>query len=245
MSASPEWIKEPAHLKAAVQDAAVLWDITTGKAKVDAILDAAKVNSPQIFQQILGDLRAYVTKETGVPIAAAAAGQPDPANMTPEQKEIYEIKKKLADREAADKLAEENGKKAEQVKRITATKTAVMGKITELLKDTVFEGEAERFFAMTGPIIGQDKVNDLIAAVEKGDFKLVEMAIKKAQSAESIRLKAIITRMIEMQKKKGATIPKQSSGNSPAAGTDPATPVTAINRDARLKNMVETLKTGA
>jgi hypothetical protein len=223
----------------------VLWKISEGKADISVILDAAKQTNPQLFPKLLESMRAYVTKETGVPIAAAAAGQPDPATMTPEQKEIYEIKKKLADRDAADKLAVENGKRAEQVKRVATTKTAVMGKITELLKDTVFEGEAERFFAMTGPIIGQEKVNALIDAVEKGDFKLVEMAIKKAQSAESVRLKAVITRLIEMQKKKGATIPKQGSSNSTAAGTDPTNPVTPISRDARLKNMAESLKTGS
>lgn len=237
-----EYVKEVAHIGEAIADAEVLWQIMDGKADVGSILDAAKSQSPQAFPKILDSLRAYLLKETGVPVAAAAAGVPDPATMTPEQRDIYELKKKLSDRETADKQAEDNRKLNERKAQITTTKTAIVTKITELLKDTVFEGEADRFFAMTGPIIGQDKVNQLIEAAGKGDFKLIEMAIKKAQSAESVRLKTIIGRLVEMQKKKGATIPKQGTGGAPGAGNEPVVKP-ASNKEERLKNMASALKT--
>lgn len=237
-----EYVKEAAHIEMAIADADVLWKISEGKADVSVILDAAKKTNPQMFPTLLETLRAYVTKETGVPIAAAAAGQPDPATMTDDQKRIAALEKSIADGQRAEQERKANETKAANAERIKTTKTAVLGKITELLKDTVFEGEADRFFAMTGPIIGQEKVNDLIAAVEKGDFKLVEMAIKKAQSAEATRIKTIVGRMIELQKKKGATIPRQASSNSPAAGTEP-TPSAAIgDKETRRKAMIDTLK---
>jgi hypothetical protein len=242
MSASPEWIKEPAHLTAAVQDAAVLWDVTKGKQKVDVILDAAKANTPETYQQILGDLKAYLER-AGIQVAAPAAI--DPANMTPEQKQLAAIQKELDERKANDKKAEETRKQTEFAARINSTKKTILEtKMPELLKDTIFEGEGELFLGLIGQQL-LPKTAELIAAAEKGDFKMLETAVKVARSTEAKRFKARIDRAIELQKKKVLTIPKQPVAGAPAAGDPAAQPVTAqATAEARRKSMAAALKTG-
>jgi hypothetical protein len=242
MSASPEWIKEPGHLKAAVQDAAVLWDITTGKAKVDSILIAAKQNSPEQYPQILADMKAYLEKE-GIAVAAPAAV--DPANMTPEQKRIAALEKEAADRRTADARAADERKVTEFNTRVANTKKTILDtKLPELLKDSVFEGEGEHFLGLVGKQL-MPKTKELIEAVEKGDFKMLETAVKIARSAEAKRFSERMTRAIALQKKKLATIPRQPAAGSPPAGTDPAQPSATNTTDARRKNMAAALKTGS
>jgi hypothetical protein len=238
-----EYVKEAAHIEAAIADAEVLWQIVDGKADVSAILDAAKTQSPQAFPKLLESLRAYVAKETGVPIAAAAAGQVDPANMTPEQKELAAIRKTLADREAIDKKRDDDVKRAAFVKRVETVKTDVMAKIPELLKDTVFDGETEHFFALAGNLLRPQEMQ-LIEAVEKKDFKLIESAVKRVRSQEAVRFSERVKRAIELQKKKSATIPKQATGGDSGASADAGankTPVTSSTEERR-KQMAANLK---
>lgn len=249
MKASPEWIKEPAHITAAVQDAAILWNISEGKMKVDAILDPLKQLNPAQHKQVLEDMRAYLLKETGVPVAAAAAGQPDLSTMTQDQKDIYELKKKLSDREAADKLAADNAKRASDLaiktKEVNDAKTAIQAKLPELLKDSVFDGENDHFFNLVGAVLAP-KQAELIAQIQKGDFKLLNMAIKQVRSQEATRFAARIERAFALQKKKAATIPNQSAGGAPGSNDgQPAKTAAQTDRETRLKNMATTLKTGS
>jgi hypothetical protein len=248
LTGKSEYVTEPRHIDAAIVDADVLWKISEGKMKVDAILDPLKTVNPAQHKQVLEDLRAYLLKETGVPVAAAAAGQPDLATMTPEQKDIYELKKKIADRDAADQKAEEDRKRNEtlavKVKEVNDAKTKIQEKLPELLVNSVFEGESDHFFNLVGAQLAP-KQAELIKQIAAGDFKLLTTAIKQVRSAEATRFAARIERAIALQKKKAATIPNQTAGGTATAGADAAKPPAQTDKEARLKNMVSTLRTGS
>ena len=203
MALSPDYIKNPAHIQDAVRDADVLWKISDGKLPVTVILDAAKVQSPQSFPKILADLKAFVEKETGTTITPAAA-----ANLTPEQQQIAALQKRLDDQDAATK-------NQAQVRRIAAAKPLVTAKIDELLKDSAFEGDGAYFLTLAGNLL-RGKETQLVDAVEKGDYKLLETTIKQVRTAEARLLDARIKRLQALYEKKRTTVPNQAAGGASA-----------------------------
>jgi hypothetical protein len=230
-----EYIKEAAHIEAAITDADVLWQITDGKQDPGVLLEAVKANKPEIYPQVIQQLKTYIERVTGQPIAAAAAGQVDPANMTPEQKRIAAIEKELNERKAADAKAEEQANLAAFNKRVETARNTVTAKVTELIKDSWLDGEGETPYLMSllaNKLAGKEQ--QLIDAVEKGDFKLIEAALKQVRSDEAKRFEARSKRIAAMKGKKVATIPVQASGGSPASSGAPAANAPLLTKDQRI-----------
>ncbi len=234
-----EYIKEAAHIENAIADADVLWKIIEGKEHPKAIFEALKQTNPAAFQNVLAQIRQYVEQETGQPIAAAAAGQPTAA-LTPEQQRLAVVEKELTDRKNAET-------QAAFTKRVESTKTAVLTKINDSLKGTSFEGEGEYFLSLIGAKMAQKAgmqraTQDMVDAVEKNDFKLLEKTLREARNEEAVRIKARIDRMVAAKKSKAATIPTQVAGGAPPAPADPEAVQVEMDPEKRRAAMVAQLR---
>lgn len=223
-----EYVKEAAHIEAAIADADVLWKISEGKADVGVILDAAKTTNPQSFAKILGDFKAYYEKETGQPLAAAAAGV---TPQTEEQKRLALVEKELADRKTAET-------QAATTKRIGAARTKVMENINTSLKGTWLDGEGERLLTIVGSQLGADSTMKIVEAAEKGDFSQVNKALIAARNQEAVLFKARIDRMIAAKKAKAATIPTQVAGGTTPALNEPVADGVEMDAEKRRAKML-------
>lgn len=210
MQSSP-YIQEPANIENAVADATVLWGIIDGKVPASALLDAVKETNPAAFAQMVPQLVEYLQKQTGQPIAANAAGKsPDPSAVNdPAMKELQEIKAKFAQRE------QQEAQVAMQ-KRVDAAGQKLQSKVAELVKDKWAPGMESGFMqAVQQAFAGKDE--QLIAQIERGDYRGVERAVRSALSAKIKEVQAVNKWLIARKQTTLAAIPKQAAGGAPAA----------------------------
>lgn len=227
-------IPSPEELKLQLEDSNTLYDIASGKKPASSLLDIMLKNpawTPEQKNAIVSDIAQYISKLTGQPIAAAAAGAP-----TIEDPAMAEIKKMRAEQAAERQTAELKT----FTTRVETAKTTIVGKVNELLTGTWLEGEGDYIYALLGAkFAGPEKAMELIAAAEKGDFTQIQKTLQAVKNEEALRFKARNERLIAMQKKKGATIPTQATGGSPAAPNAEPGNVVELDADKRRKQMLE------
>lgn len=228
------YLKEPAHIADAIRDADIIWKISDGKENISVILEAARaeaarLNTPERFQKILGDFKTYYEQLTGQPLAAAAAGQPTPA-LTPEQQRLAAVEKELTDRKTAET-------KAATAKRITTARSTIMENINTALKGTWLDGEGERMLGLIGSQLGADSTMKIVEAAERKNFTEITKALTTARNQEAVLFKARIERMIAAKKAKQATIPNQVAGGTPAASPEPGEQKVEMDKEKRVAQM--------
>jgi hypothetical protein len=232
-------IPNPEELKLQLEDSNTLYDIAAGKKPASSLLETMLAN-PQWSQEqknaIIADIAQFIAKKTGQPIAAAAAGQP-----TIEDPAMAEIKKIRAEQQAEkDRQAQE----AFTV-RVNTAKTTLSTKVSELLTGTWLEGESDYVMALLGQkFAGADKAMEVVAAVERGDFAPITKALQAIKNEEATRYVARNKRMIELQKKKGATIPAQVAAGSPAAPAAEPGNIVELDPDKRRAAMLASYRSG-
>jgi len=227
-------IPDPAELKLQLEDSNTLYDVMSGKAPASALLETMMANpnwTQEIKQKVIADLAQFVSKATGQPIAAAAAGQvEDPA--------MAEIKKMRAE-QAADRAQQENAK---LTARVNTAKTTITAKVNELLTGTFLEGEGDYVYSLIGSKFPQERAMELVEAAERGDFTQIQKAFQVVKNEEAVRYVARNQRMIELAKKRANTIPKQVAGGTPPAPAADAPPVIEMDANKRRAQMLKELR---
>jgi len=231
-------IPNPEELKLQLEDSNALYDIANGKKPASALLEKL-ISNPAWSQEqknaVISDIAQFISKQTGQPIAAAAAGQvEDPA--------MAEIKKMRAEQAAKDAKVEQDA----FVARVATGKTTLTAKVDELLKGSWLDGESAYIYSLIGNKVGgPEKALELIAAAERGDFTQFQKALQAVKNEEAVRHVERNKRLLEMQKKKGATIPAQVAGGSPAAPTpEPGTNIVELDADKRRAAMLANFRAG-
>lgn len=232
-------IPNPEELKLQLEDSNALYDIAAGKKPASALLETM-LSNPQWSQEqknaIIAGIARFISTKTGTPIAAAAAGQP-----TIEDPAMAEIKKIRAE-QAAEK--EKQTQEAFSV-RVNTAKATLGTKVSELLTGTWLEGEGDYVMALLGAkFAGPEKAMEVVAAVERGDFAPITKALQAIKNEEATRYVARNKRMIELQKKKGATIPAQVAGGSPAAPAAEPGNIVEMDPDKRRAAMLASYRSG-
>lgn len=231
-------IPNPEELKLQLEDSNALYDIANLKKPASDLIAKMLANPAWTQEQknaVIADIAQYIGKVTGQPIAAAAAGAvEDPA--------MAEIKKMRAE-QAADKAQKEQ---EAFTARVNTAKTTLTTKVTELLTGTWLEGEGDYIMGLLGSkFAGPERAMEIVNAVERGDFAPIQKALQAIKNEEAKRYVLRNQRMIELQKKKGATIPAQVAGGSPAAPTpEPGNNVVEMDADKRRAKMLADFRSG-
>jgi uncharacterized membrane protein YheB (UPF0754 family) len=187
---------------------------------------------PEQKTAILQELADYIGKKTGKPVAAAAAGQDGLKDPVQTRLDAIEAER------AREKQAIENEKFN---KRVEAAKGTALTKLGEMLKGSWLEGEHDYVFSAIGAKLS-GKEQQVIDSIERGDFKLLEKALREVRTDEAKRFKARMDRMIEQKKKKAGAIPAQVAAGSPAAGSLPEDVKPEMDPEKRKANMVAALR---
>jgi hypothetical protein len=228
-------IKDHNELKLQLTDAQHLYDIMHGKVPASVLLDVMMNNpewKPEQKTAILQELADYIGKKTGKPVAAAAAGQDGLKDPVQARLDALEAER------AREKQAIENEKFN---KRVEAAKGTALTKLGELLKGSWLEGEGDYIFSAIGARLA-GKEQQAIEAIERGDFKFLEKALREVRTDEAKRFKARMDRMIEQKKKKAGAIPAQVAAGTPAAGSQPEEAKPELDPEKRKAQMAAFLK---
>jgi hypothetical protein len=230
-------IPNPEELKLQLEDSNALYDIAAGKKPASSLIETMLSNPAWTQEQknaVIADIAQYIGKVTGQPIAAAAAGQiEDPA--------MAEIKKMRAEQQA------EKDRQAQEAftARVTTAKGTLTTKVNELLTGTWLEGEGDYVMALLGQkFAGPEKAMEVVAAVERGDYTQVQKALQAIKNEEATRYVARNKRMIDLQKKKGATIPAQVAGGAPPAPAAEPGNIVEMDPDKRRAAMLASFRSG-
>jgi hypothetical protein len=197
----PYAVTNPQEMKSQLTDAAMLYDIVSGKRKPSELLEIMEANNHWTAEQktqLYSDLAQYISAKTGQPVAAKAQGQ---EFTDPVQKELAEIKGKLTAQEQKEQQAVQE---AEQ-KRVN---TAFEGKVAEFCKD--FPDDAKFYGERVAQKIAGNP--SIIAAVAKGNFAQVNKLLLEERNADVQRFERWSRGLLAKKESDKNAIPRSPNG---------------------------------
>jgi hypothetical protein len=192
-------VSSPEELGQQLGDAALLYDIVSGKVPATAILDVMMNNqhwTPEQKQSVFSQLAEYITQKTGKPVAAAAAGFTDPI-----QQKLADIEGKLT----AKEQAEQQQKQQVEQERINKS---YQGKIDELCKD--FKDDAGYYSQMVAQKFAGNA--GILAQVAKGNFAQVVKAFHEVRNEDVKRFERWSKSLVDKKQADKAGLPVSPNG---------------------------------
>lgn len=208
-----EYVREPAHLEAAVVTASALWDVVDGKKQASELLEGMRAQNPTQYEKtMMEDIIPYIEKITGKKFGGDSAAAPDPVAAL--QAEVERLKNQPAI-EAQQREQQQFVQRAEQTGG---------QKLEEFIKagNGIFEGDVAAAVAAVGAQFTKMGVTpqEAMKQVNAGDFKSLEKAYKAAEKAETLKAKAYSDRIRAKFKTLKAAVPasKGSAGSPTPTG---------------------------
>jgi hypothetical protein len=204
----PYQVPDPQSLKMQLTDAHMLYDVVTGKQSPMALLQTMLSNPEWTADQkrrVVSELAQGIAQITGTPIAAAAAGK----QVDPAMQEVERLR---------TQIAQEKSERENQafVQRAADARTKVGAHIAEWVKDKAPAEFADSYAKALATHFPPDKVKDVIAQVEKGDYAAINKAVIQIHNAKVKELKAFSDWAIKNKQAVNKIAPKQMAGGAPS-----------------------------
>jgi len=199
------YINSPEALQGAVQDSHLLWDVINGQVPAGKILAGLETSNPQAWQNIVNGLAQYISEKTGfqfVDPKNAPQSQPDPV-----QARIDAIEQQF-------RTQQEERESQLLTQRAVQSQRVLLNHLGEALKGSFLEGEEASVLSQLGQKIG-DPIK-AIEAIEKGDFKSIESALKAVKKDEAERYNRYAKRIAAQRKGVANALPKVDNPGSVA-----------------------------
>jgi hypothetical protein len=160
-----EYVREPAHVEAAVRTAGEVWDVVSGKSQASALLEGMRSQNPTQYEKtVREDLIPYIEKITGQKFGAQAEPK------SPEQQRIDALEAQWNQQRQAEQQAQIQ----QQVQRASAV---LVQKADEALKGTWLEGRAKDILGELAPHMGMSE-EQAVKALLSGNTAMVDKAVK-------------------------------------------------------------------
>jgi hypothetical protein len=201
-----EYVKEPAHVEAAVRAATEVWEVANGKVPASTMLEGMRAGNPQGFEKVVGDLIPYIEQITGKKFGAADANAaPDP---------VAELRAEIA---AQNQQAEQQRQQADYARTVNQVAPTFRKAISETLGKQFGEGHEEYFIGRISQIVPEAK---MVEALVKGDMKPLESAMKQVKMEELKRFKSYSDAITKQSKEFRKSLPAAKGGSvvTPPAG---------------------------
>lgn len=238
-----EYVKEPAHMEAAVQTASEVWDVVSGKKQASSLLEAMRSQNPTQYEKsMLEDIIPYIEKITGKKLGAPTADDVNRPMTVAEyqQRQADDQRRAQEERQTQDQQREQG---VQLQKAQVASDTVVL----DLIKNGngVFEGNLQGAIdsmAAQLPKLGITG-QQLMSEVLSGKTENLAKAYKAAEKAKTLEVKAYADAIKKRyQTLKGAVPTSKGAGATAIAGTDGHDMTT---QSGRAKWMTEQFKAGA
>jgi len=208
-----EYVKEAAHVEAAVQTASEVWDVVSGKKSASSLLEAMRSQNPTQYEKsMLEDIIPYIEKITGKKLGTSEAA-PDP---------VAEMRAELERMKQQPLIERQEREKQELVNRAGQASDA---KIAEFIKggNGIFDGNhqgAIDAIAAQLPKLGITG-DQLMQQVLAGNTANLERAYKAAEKAKTMEVKAYADAVKKRyQTLKGAVPASKGAGAAAVPGSD-------------------------
>lgn len=230
-----DYVKEPAHVEAAVQTASEVWDVVSGKKSASSLLEAMRGQNPQQYEKtVMEDIIPYIEKITGKKFGATETA-PDP---------VAEMRAELERLKDQPRIAEQQRVETERI--ATAERTGG-AKVEEYIKagNGIFDGDVPAAIAAVGAQFTKMGIdpNEAMKQVMSGNFSNLEKAYKAAEKAETLKTKAYSDRIRAKFKTLKGSVP--ATTGAPAGVTNPGDGKQDLTTaSGRAKAMAEAFKAG-
>lgn len=230
-----DYVKEPAHVEAAVQTASEVWDVVSGKKSASSLLEAMRSQNPTQYEKtILEDVVPYIEKITGKKFGGEQAAADPVAEMRAELERLKQ-----------QPLIEAQQRQQQQY--VQSAENAGGAKLEEFIKagNGIFDGDVQGAVSAVSAHFTKMGLDPqaVMKEVLGGNFANLEKAYKAAEKAETLKAKAYSDRIRAKYKTLKAAVPasKGASGGAtnPADGNPDLT-----TASGRAKWMTEQFKAG-
>lgn len=229
-----EYVKEPAHMEAAVQTASEVWEVVDGKRSASSLLEAMRGQNPQQYEKtILQDIIPYIEKITGQKFGNGEATPPDP--LAEMRAEVERLKQQPA----------LEAQQRQEQQQFASASTASDKHILDYIKsgNGIFEGDLQgaiESMAAQLPKLGITG-QALMKQVLGGDTKTLEKAYKAAEKAETLKAKAYSDRVRTRYNTLKGSVPASKGGGTTAT---PSSEADLTTQSGRVKWMADQFKSG-
>lgn len=200
------YITNEGQLQGAVQDSHLLWDVINGQVPPGDILKNLESGNPQAWQSIVNGLAQYIQEKTGFQFV-------DPKNA-PQAENADPVQARIDAIEGQFRKQEEAREQQVLTQRAVQSQRALMTHLSGALKGSFLEGEEASVLSQLGAKLG-DPVK-VIDAIEKGDFKAVEQALKAVKREEAERYNRYAQRVAKQRKAVAGSTPGVDNLGTPA-----------------------------
>lgn len=213
------YITNEAQLQGAIADSHLMWDIVNGQVPPGKLLEGLEGSNPQAWQGIVNGLAQYIQEKTGFQFV-------DPKNA-PQSTEVDPVQARIDAIEGQFRKQEEAREQQVLTQRAVQSQGALMKHLESTLKGSFLEGEEASVLSQLGAKLGDPL--KVIDAIEKGDFKAVEQALKAVKREEAERYNRYAQRVAKQRKAVASSTPGVDNLGTPAkpraqAGYDLSTP---------------------
>jgi hypothetical protein len=209
----------PEVAKAAVQDAATLWQVVDGKKDAGEYLDSVRQQYPERFPAMGAELVNYLkwAAEKGIIDAAKLGinfGPVDP-NAPKEDPTVAALRGEVTQMKTAEQQRQEAAQREQQTRVIEQTRTTINGIFAEASKGKWYEGDTEFHDAVLAQM-DKNGVDGKLAQSNMPEWrKGYDKALKQVHNAElkriAARSKAVIAHQARLRSSTPAT-PGQKGG---------------------------------
>lgn len=207
LTVSP-YINSPETLQGAIADSHLLHDIINGQQPVGNMLEGLRQNNPQVFQNIVNGLAQYIQQQTGYAFVDPKS-MPQPENADPVQQRLQAIEQQFQSQER-QRTEQAQQYRASQAQRV------LLDHLTTSLKGSFLEGDEARALSLLGSKLGGNE-DKIIAAIEKGDFKSIDAALKQVKRDETDLYNRYAKRIQAQRKATVDSLPKVDNPGTTAA----------------------------
>lgn len=201
-----DYVREPAHLEAAVRTASEVWDVSDGKKSASSLLEALRGQNPTQYEKtVMEDIIPYIEKITGKKFGGEQTA-PDPvAEMRAELERLKQqplIEAQQRDQQQFQQRAEQAGE----------------AKLEEFIKggNGIFDGDVPAAISAVSAQFTKMGIDpqEAMKQVMSGNFTNLEKAYKAAEKAETLKAKAYSDRIRAKYKTLKGSVPASKAGST-------------------------------
>lgn len=215
LSLSP-YIQDEQTLQNAIHRQGQVEAVLQGQAPASALFEGMRQENPQQWTSLMNGIAEYVQNITGLKLMdPAQSGQ---QQLTPEQQRIAQLEKQQTDWQT-----QQQQERQQQV--VNQAQKQLMEKLPELTKGRFIEGENPQWLMQQLGYRLAGKENQVVSAIAKGDYTMVQKAVAQIAHEERIRFNQAGKRIAQLRNALKTAVPKTSS----KGGTDLTLPSEKID----------------
>jgi hypothetical protein len=199
------YIQDEQTLQNAIARQGQVEAVLQGQAPASSLFEPMRQQNPEQWTSLMNGVAEYLQQVTGMKLMDPSQGG---QQLTPEQQRIQQL-------EQQQSSWQQQQKQERQQQVVNQAQKQLTEKLPELTKGRFIEGEKPEWIMQQLSYRLAGKENQVIAAITKGDYTLVQKAIAQMSHDERIMFNSRGKRIAGQRTALKAAVPKTGSKGSP------------------------------